>query len=268
MKTPIALTIAGSDSSGGAGIQADLKTFSALGVYGASAVTAVTAQNTRAVTAVQTLDPDTVAAQIHAVLADLSVGAVKIGMLFSSAVIETVAAALDAYDGPIVLDPVMIAKSGDPLLKPDAVDALRTHLFPRATLLTPNRPEAAALLNTKPTDDPDTLCEQGRALQALGPAAVLMKGGHADGAVCTDWLVADRVVRFDAPRIATGNTHGTGCTLSSAVAAGLACGLALPAAVKQAHAYLYGAIEAADRLHIGSGHGPVHHFYQQWTRPE
>ncbi len=268
MNTPIALTIAGSDSSGGAGIQADLKTFSALGVYGASAVTAVTAQNTREVTAVQTLDTETVTAQIRAVLTDLPVCAVKIGMLFSADVIEAVAGALAAYDGPVVLDPVMIAKSGDPLLRPDAVDALTAHLFPRATLLTPNRPEAAALLNTEPTDDPDRLIEQGRALQALGPAAVLMKGGHAAGAVCTDWLIADRITRFDAPRLATANTHGTGCTLSSAVAAGLAGNLALPDAVKQAHAYLYGAIEAADQLHIGSGHGPVHHFYQQWTSPE
>jgi hydroxymethylpyrimidine/phosphomethylpyrimidine kinase len=264
--TAIALTIAGSDSGGGAGIQADLKTFSALGVYGASAITAITAQNTRAVTAVEEVPPAMVAAQIDAVLDDLDVGAIKIGMLFSAPIVHAVAGRLAGAGQarvPVVLDPVMVAKSGDALLRPDAVDALVEVLLARATLVTPNLPEAARLLEVEPERDVDEMVAQGQALLALGPRAVLMKGGHGTGRRCTDVLVAAGAepVRLSAPRLGTRNTHGTGCTLSAAIAAGLAKGLALDAAVRGAHGYLQAAISAADRLSVGRGHGPVHHFH-------
>ncbi|MDZ7908880.1 MAG: bifunctional hydroxymethylpyrimidine kinase/phosphomethylpyrimidine kinase [Gemmobacter sp.] len=262
---PIALTIAGSDSGGGAGIQADLKTFSALGVYGTSALTAITAQNTCGVRAVAGVTPTMVAAQIAAVLEDLPPRAVKIGMLADAAVIAAVAGALAGYAGPVVLDPVMVAKSGDALLADDAVAALRDMLLPRATLLTPNRPEAARLLGQPEATSEEDAAEQGRALLRLGPQAVLMKGGHAPGPVCTDLLVtAAGITRFSAPRIATRNTHGTGCSLSSAIAAGLALGQPLPLAVAQAQGWLHRAILAADGLHLGAGHGPVHHFHALW----
>ena len=264
-QTPIALTIAGSDSGGGAGVQADLKAFSALGVYGASVITAITAQNTKTVTAVEGVSLPVIAAQIDAVLSDLDVGAVKIGMLATPEIIAAVADSLAGFGGPVVLDPVMVAKSGDALLQDDAVGALVEKLLPRATVLTPNLPEAARLLGEAPTEDDDALIAQGRALLALGPQAVLMKGGHASGAVCHDNLVtADGVRRFSAERVATKNTHGTGCTLSSSIAAGLAKGFTLEQSVAEAHAYLAAAIRAADKLTIGSGHGPVHHFHQFW----
>ncbi|MGB0507256.1 MAG: bifunctional hydroxymethylpyrimidine kinase/phosphomethylpyrimidine kinase [Pikeienuella sp.] len=266
MSTPIALTIAGSDSGGGAGIQADLKAFSALGAYGASVITAITAQNTRAVTAVQEIDTDVIAAQIDAVLSDLNVAAIKIGMLSSPDIITTVAAGLKTFSGPIVLDPVMIAKSGDALLRDEAVSALISDLLPLATLLTPNLPEAARLLNAAPATDNATMQAQGQALLALGPDAVLMKGGHADGATCTDYLITDTApIALTAERINTKNTHGTGCTLSSSITAGLAKGMELEQATRAAHTYLHNAILAADTLTIGSGHGPVHHFHAQWS---
>lgn len=264
--TAIALTIAGSDSGGGAGIQADLKAFSALGVYGASVITAITAQNTHAVTAVQEVDTDVIAAQIDAVLGDLAVGAVKIGMLSSDRIISTVASHLTGFNGPVVLDPVMVAKSGDALLQPKAVCALIAKLLPRATLLTPNLPEAARLLGQPEATTPAHMLAQGTALLGFGPQAILMKGGHAGGLVCTDLLITkDSVIELTAPRIATRNTHGTGCTLSAAIAAGLAKGQNLKTAVHDAHAYLQGAIAKADTLTIGSGHGPVHHFHQIWS---
>jgi hydroxymethylpyrimidine/phosphomethylpyrimidine kinase len=261
--TAIALTIAGSDSGGGAGIQADLKTFSALGVYGASVVTAVTAQNTRSVTAVEEVSPRMVGAQIDAVLGDLRVGAIKTGMLFSAAIVRKVARRLDGRI-PVVLDPVMIAKSGDALLRDEAVDALVAELLPKAALLTPNLPEAARLLETTPARDADEMAAQGRALIARGAGAVLMKGGHGAGPVCTDVLVVPGTapVRLEARRIETRNTHGTGCTLSAAIAAGLARGLSLETAVREAHGYLQGAIRAAESLRVGAGHGPVHHFHR------
>lgn len=262
----IALTIAGSDSGGGAGIQADLKAFSALGTYGASVLTAVTAQNTRAVTAVHAIPEDVISAQIDAVLSDLDVHAVKIGMLATSSIIETVAAALTGYDGPVVLDPVMVAKSGDPLLADDAAATLRDVLLPRATVLTPNLPEAARLLGEDEATTSGGMERQGKALVAMGAGSVLMKGGHGRGEVCTDLLVGQDGVMavLTAPRIATRNTHGTGCTLSSAVAAGLAKRLPVLEAVGEAHAYLQAAIRAADALGVGEGHGPVHHFHAFW----
>lgn len=263
----IALTIAGSDSGGGAGIQADLKTMSALGVYGASVITAVTAQNTQAVTAVQGINLDVIAAQIDAVLSDLDVKAIKIGMLATPEIIQTVADGLAGFEGPIVLDPVMVAKSGDALLADDAVATLREVLVPRAVVLTPNLPEAARLLGQGEAKDTDQMVAQGRSLAGLGAAHVLMKGGHGSGAVCTDVLVSasEILAELQAPRIETRNTHGTGCTLSSAVAAGLAKGQGVTDAVQAAHAYLQGAIQAADRLTIGQGHGPVHHFHKVWV---
>ncbi len=259
-----ALTIAGSDSGGGAGIQADLKTFSALGVYGASVLTAVTAQNTVAVTAVHAVPPEVVAAQIAAVLDDIRVDAVKIGMLGDAALIETVAEALAGYRGPVVLDPVMVAKGGARLLPEAARAALIVHLLPRADLLTPNLPEAAALLGLPEAVSDADMRDQGARLRDLGAKAVLMKGGHAAGETCTDWLIAVEPNRLDAPRIATRNTHGTGCSYSSAIAAGLAQGLGLSEAVTRAHGWLHAAIRAADRLEIGHGHGPVHHFHEVW----
>lgn len=268
--TPIALTIAGSDSGGGAGIQADLKTFSALGVYGASVLTALTAQNTRAVTRIEAVSPAMIAAQMEAVFDDLAVCAVKLGMLGGPAAMEAVADGLAGRDVPVVLDPVMVAKSGDRLLPPEALTCLRRRLLPLATVLTPNLPEAADLLGCAPAVTEAERVRQGRALQAMGPKAVLMKGGHAEGANCVDLLISDTdVLRLTAPRHPTRNTHGTGCTLSAAIAAGLAQGQGLEPTLHQAHAYLQGAIAAADGLRIGAadggGHGPVHHFHKVWA---
>jgi hydroxymethylpyrimidine/phosphomethylpyrimidine kinase len=263
--TPIALTIAGSDSGGGAGIQADLKTFSALGVYGASVVTAITAQNTRAVTAVAEVAADVVAAQLAAVLDDLAVGAVKVGMLMSPAIVAAVAEGLRRTGAPVVLDPVMVAKSGDALLQPAAVIAMVDELLPRAAVLTPNLPEAARLLGEGEADTPEAAAAQGRRLLGLGLRAVLMKGGHGRGALCTDLLVTEAgTFRFEAPRIDTLHTHGTGCTLSSAIAAGLARGLPLVEAVGAAHTWLHAAIRAGRALGVGGGRGPVHHFHALW----
>ncbi|CUH49888.1 bifunctional hydroxymethylpyrimidine kinase/phosphomethylpyrimidine kinase [Ruegeria atlantica] len=263
---PIALTIAGSDSGGGAGIQADLKAMSALGVYGASVITAVTAQNTRAVTAVHGIPLDVIAAQIEAVLTDLDVGAIKIGMLATPKIIHCVADSIADFDGPVVLDPVMIAKSGDALLAEEAVQTLRDVLLPSATVLTPNLPEAACLLGSESADSLEQMIAQGQDLCALGAGAVLMKGGHGKGDICHDILISHSgvIAQFQAARRQTRNTHGTGCTLSSSIAAGLAKGLSMPQAVAQAHDYLQGAIAQADALDIGQGHGPVHHFHQVW----
>lgn len=264
--TAIALTIAGSDSGGGAGIQADLKTFSARGVYGASVITALTAQNTRGVQAIHDVPPAFVAAQIDSVLSDLRVGSVKIGMLSQPAVIEAVAARLDRHGATtIVLDPVMVAASGDKLLSDDAVETLRTVLLPRALVLTPNLPEAAALLGEALAETEDAMRDQGERLLALGPRAVLIKGGHASGPESVDLLVEEHgVTRLSAPRVATRNTHGTGCTLSAAIAAELAKGASLADSVRAAKAYLSAALAAADALEIGTGHGPVHHFHAFW----
>ncbi len=262
---PIALTIAGSDSGGGAGIQADLKAFSALHVYGASVITALTAQNTRAVTMVEPASPAMIAAQMGAVFDDLDIRAVKLGMLGGPEAIAAVAQGLEGRNLPVVLDPVMVAKSGDRLLPQDALDALRRQLVPRATLLTPNLPEAGDLLGCAPAHDEAEMTRQGHALREMGAQAVLMKGGHAKGAECVDLLIAETgITRLSASRQATRNTHGTGCTLSAAIAAGLAHGLGLEQAVIRAHDYLQGAIAAADGLQVGSGRGPVHHCHEAW----
>ncbi|HEX7792451.1 MAG TPA: bifunctional hydroxymethylpyrimidine kinase/phosphomethylpyrimidine kinase [Afipia sp.] len=263
MSIPIALTIAGSDSSGGAGIQADLKTFAARGVYGASVITALTAQNTQGVTGIHDVPADFITAQIDAVFSDLAVKAVKIGMVASHEAIEAIAAGLIRWSPKhVVLDPVMVATSGDKLLSLDAVDALRTKLFPRANLITPNLPEAAALLGEAIAESEADIERQGRQLLAMGCPAVLIKGGHGHGPESTDYLIdKTSVVRLAAPRIATSNTHGTGCSLSSAIAAELAKGQSLEAAVRAAKAYVSAAIAASDRLDVGHGHGPIHHFH-------
>ncbi len=264
--TPIAVTIAGSDSGGGAGLQGDLKTFSALGVYGACVVTALTAQNTAGVTAIHDVPADFVAAQMDAVFSDLHVAAVKIGMLSQPAVIHAVAAGLDRWpQTKVVLDPVMAASSGERLLAPDALDALKRVLIPRALVLTPNLPEAAALLGVKVAQTPDDMREQAQALLALGAKAVVIKGGHAQGRDSVDLLV-DRngVVALPMTRVASRNTHGTGCAFSAAIAAGLAKDMALEPATRAAKRYVHAAIAAADTLAIGSGPGPVHHFHALW----
>jgi hydroxymethylpyrimidine/phosphomethylpyrimidine kinase len=265
--TAIAVTIAGSDSGGGAGIQADLKTFSALGVYGASVITALTAQNTVGVQGIHDVPPTFIAQQIDSVFSDLDVKAVKIGMLSQPAAIEAVAAGLDRHGAKtVVLDPVMVAASGDRLLASEAVETLRRLLVPRALIITPNLPEAAALLDEPVATDEQAMREQGERILELGPRAVLMKGGHAESTESVDILVdASGVQRFASPRVMTRNTHGTGCTLSSAIAAGLARGAPLPSAVAAAKAYIDGAIGAADQLQIGRGHGPVHHFHARWS---
>jgi hydroxymethylpyrimidine/phosphomethylpyrimidine kinase len=263
---PVALTIAGSDSSGGAGIQADLKTFAALGVYGASVITALTAQNTRGVGAIQPVPADFVTAQIEAVFGDLDVKAVKIGMAAQPATIDAIADGLTRWAPKhVVLDPVMVATSGDRLLAADAVEGLRTKLIPRASLITPNLPEAAALLDEPVAEGEVAIERQGRRLLALGCPAVLIKGGHGQGAESIDYLIRHSgTVMLAAPRLATQNTHGTGCSLSSAIAAGLAKGEDMESAVRQAKDWISAAIAAADRLGVGHGHGPVHHFYRYY----
>jgi hydroxymethylpyrimidine/phosphomethylpyrimidine kinase len=266
------LTVAGSDSGGGAGIQADLKTFAAHGAYGMSALTAVTAQNTRAVTAVHEIPPEIVAAQIDAVFEDLGVDGVKIGMLASAPIVRVVADRLRHWAAPgapqappIVLDPVMVAKSGDPLLADDAVAALEEELLPLATLVTPNLPEAARLTGLPVAARQERL-EAARALAARGPA-VLLKGGHGEEDEVVDLLVTpasaageEAARTFRHPRIETRSTHGTGCTLSSAVAARLAAGDPLERAVEGGIRYLQGAMAAA--VPLGSGHGPVNHLFR------
>jgi hydroxymethylpyrimidine/phosphomethylpyrimidine kinase len=265
--TAIAVTIAGSDSGGGAGIQADLKTFSALGVYGASVITALTAQNTLGVASVHDVPADFVTAQIDAVFSDLAVDAVKIGMLSKPGVIEAVAAGLDKYgQARVVLDPVMVATSGDRLSADEAVSVIIERLFPRAAVITPNIPEAARLLRLPEAEDRAGMEVQAGKLLACGARAVLLKGGHGHGPESADYLLTPSIARWlPSPRIETRNTHGTGCTLSSAIAAGFALGRDLESAVVFAKEYVSAAIAAADQLQIGRGRGPVHHFYKWWN---
>jgi hydroxymethylpyrimidine/phosphomethylpyrimidine kinase len=265
MSVPIALTIAGSDSGGGAGIQADLKTFSALGVYGAAVVTALTAQNTKGVFAIHEVPPDFIAAQMDAVFSDLDVSAVKIGMLGSAAAIAAVAGGLRRHRvRNVVLDTVMAASSGEKLLHADAMSALR-ELVAHARVVTPNLPEAAALIGENEAQDENAMYDQAQKLLALGARAVLIKGGHGSGPESVDLLFeGGACTRLAAPRIATRKSHGTGCTLASAIAAGLAKNLSLADAVREAKDFVSAALKAADRLEIGSGSGPVHHFHKWW----
>ena len=259
---PVALTIAGSDSSAGAGIQADLKTFAAFEVYGASAITAVTAQDTLGVTAVEELPAGMVAAQIDAVVDDLGVAAVKTGMLSSASIIETVAERLVAHRlGVVVVDPVMVAKGGDRLLRADAVGALKERLLPLALVLTPNASEAE-VLSGRPVTTVEEAKEAARAIRALGPRYVVVKGGHF-GTDAVDVLFdGERFTLLPAKRVATTSTHGTGCTFSSAIAAGLANGQGVGEAVSDAKAYVTEAIGRA--FPVGAGHGPLNHFFKWW----
>ena len=266
MKRINAMTIAGTDPSGGAGIQADLKAFSALGAYGTSVITALVAQNTMGVQSVYRITPDFVAAQLDSVLSDVRIDTLKIGMLAESAIVDVVAQRLKRANVPwVVLDTVMLAKSGDPLLSTDAVATLRERLLPQVSLITPNLPEAAALLQCSPARDEAEMREQGRALLALGCQAVLMKGGHLSEEESPDWLFThEHEQRFSAPRIQTRNTHGTGCTLSAALAALRPRHQSWAATMQAARQWLQGALEQADSLEVGHGHGPVHHFHQWW----
>ena len=268
MNIPIALTIAGSDSGGGAGIQADIKTMSARGVYSASVITALTAQNTTGVTAVYEVTPMFIKEQINAVCNDLDVAAAKIGMLHREEVIASVAEALDRHHiGHIVLDPVMVAKSGDPLLHDDAIEALKSILIPMASIITPNIPEAARLIRRTEEYVRSNMETAAERLLSLGCGAILLKGGHDhDCAESTDLYFDGNKARYlSAKRIRTKNTHGTGCSLSSAVCAELAKNQGMEQAVFLAKQYVNQAIADADSLNIGTGQGPIHHFHQFWT---
>ena len=265
-KISSAMTIAGSDSGGGAGIQADLKTFAALGVYGTSVLTAITAQNTVAVTAVHEIPIDMIAAQIRAVVTDIGADAVKTGMLSSSAIIECVAESLRKYpDSPglrrLVVDPVMVAKSGDSLLREDAVGVLRDRLLPLAAVVTPNIPEAETLTGRSIVTEEDVR-KAAQEIVAMGAASVVVKGGHREGPATDLYFDGSSFREFTAPRIETVNTHGTGCTFASAVASGLAKGLATEDAVGQAKEFVTEAIRRS--FPIGQGHGPLNHFYKLW----
>jgi hydroxymethylpyrimidine/phosphomethylpyrimidine kinase len=257
----IALTIAGSDSSGGAGVQADLKTFAAHGVYGTSALTAITAQSTTGVIAKLPLPADFVTSQIEAIAGDMTIDVVKTGMLATSAIIDAVAAAITSLELPsIVVDPVLASSSGQPLCDKEAVATLISELLPRARVLTPNVPEASRLLD-QPIESLDEAREAARRLQRMGPAAVVLKGGHLPGDEVIDLLFDGHTMHeFRGPRIVTSTTHGTGCTFASAIAANLALGSTLPEAVRQAKAYVAGALRHG--LPIGKGHGPLNHFWQ------
>ena len=257
------LSIAGSDSGGGAGIQADLKTFSALGCYGMTAITAITAQNTQGVRAIHGIPPDMLRAQIDAVAEDIGVDAVKVGMLHDPEVVRVVVKAIARHQMlQVVLDPVMVATSGDRLMADETVNVLVQELFPLVTVITPNLDEAALLLG-RAIDGADALDEAASALLALGAPAVLLKGGHLPGDLVIDVLAmaGGGRLRLQSPRIATHNGHGTGCTLSSAIAAHLALGFPLPQAVEQARAYILGAIAAGANVHTGHGQGPLNHGY-------
>ena len=262
MKIPKAMTIAGSDSGGGAGVQADLKTFAALGVYGASTLTAITAQNTVAVTSVHEIPTDVITAQIDAVLTDIGANAVKTGMLSSSDIIECVCEALEIHGVQrLVVDPVMIAKSGDALLREDAIGSLRTRLLPLAMVVTPNIPEAEALTETTIVSDADVR-RAAEAIVGMGARSVVVKGGHREGPATDLFYDGKEFKEFTTPRFDTVNTHGTGCTFASAVAAGLARGMVVTDAVALAKDYVTEGIRHS--FSIGQGHGPLNHFYRFW----
>ncbi len=261
------LTIAGSDSGGGAGIQADLKTISAIGCYGMSVITALTAQNTRGVFGIHAVPPAFAVEQIDAVLSDIGADAIKIGMLYSAELIEAVAAALKKHNAArIVLDPVMVAQSGDKLLQDDAVEAIKTHLMPLAQVVTPNIPEAE-VLNGQHIQTQKDVESAAKLLAAHRSRSILIKGGHGDDQHSSDLLYltdGDRLMWLPAERIATQNNHGTGCTLSSAIASYLARGHDTQAAVQKAKSFMNSAIAAGAAFKIGHGHGPVHHFFNWW----
>jgi hydroxymethylpyrimidine/phosphomethylpyrimidine kinase len=260
------LTIAGSDSGGGAGIQADLKTFSALGAFGMSAIAALTAQNTLAVTAIHPVPPDFLQKQLEAIFDDIGVDAVKIGMLATPELITVVAETLTRYNANnIVLDPVMVAKSGDKLLQDNAIEALRTKLLPLASVITPNLPEASVLLGRSVIIEADMM-QATKDLQSLGAKNILLKGGHLGGKMSSDLLLTEsgKALWFEAERIETKNTHGTGCSYSSAIATFLGKGYTLENAIASAKQYISDAIRFGATYQLGHGHGPVHHFFKHW----
>lgn len=261
------LTIAGSDSGGGAGIQADLKTFAAIGCYGMSVITALTAQNTRGVTAIHALPPSFAIEQMTAVFTDIGADAVKIGMLYSTELIEAVTETLNKYRARnIVLDPVMVAQSGDKLLQDDAIEAIKEHLMPLADVVTPNLPEAEVLLGQK-IESFEDMQQAARSLAQFGGRSILIKGGHLEESKSTDLLYLteeDRFVILEAERVDSRNNHGTGCTLSSAIAAYMSKGSQIECAVRKAKTYIQNAIRAGAAYKIGHGHGPVHHFFDFW----
>ena len=263
-----ALTIAGSDSGGGAGIQADLKTFSALGCYGMTVITALTAQNTVSVTGIQVVPPEFIALQMDAVMTDIGADAVKIGMLHSPEVIKAVAECLQKYDClRIVLDPVMVTRNGDKLLQDDAVQALQEYLFPMATVITPNLAEASILLGRDVIEisQMEDACKD---LATQGCDRIFLKGGALDESVSVDLLyerASGEMLKLESPRVDTPNSHGTGCTISSAITACLAKGMELSAAVREAKNYIDGALQGGADMKIGTGHGPVHHFHNWWN---
>lgn len=259
------LTIAGSDPSGGAGIQADLKTFSALGVYGMTVITALTAQSTQGVDNVFAIPADFVKQQFYSLIKDIQIDSLKLGMLMNKEIVFAVSELLSQYTVPyVVLDTVMVAKGGHVLLKQDAIEMIRQKLIPLATIITPNLPEAAALLDCEEAINEDQMLTQGQALLELGCKAVLMKGGHLNNVQSPDYLMTnDYTLRFTSSRVKTKNTHGTGCTISAAIAA-LLTKFPLNKAVEEAKIYLTGALVHADCLHIGKGIGPTHHFYRWW----
>ena len=261
-----ALSIAGSDPSGGAGVQADLKSFSANHVFGMAVITALTAQNTRGVTDIHLPPVDFIKVQISAIFDDIHVDSVKIGMVANAEIARAVATALaDRHNGNIVLDPVMVAKGGAQLLAPDAVDAVRRDLLPLASVVTPNLPEAGVLLGLPAARTRDEMASQARELLSCGPDAVLIKGGHFEAGGSPDLLITkEREHWFEADRIDSMNTHGTGCSLSSALAANLARGMNMVAAAMAAKSFITEAIRHADELAVGSGHGPTHHFHAMW----
>lgn len=263
---PNVLTIAGSDPSGGAGIQADLKAFSALGAYGSSVITALTAQNTRGVRGVHPVPAEFIATQLETLLDDVRIDAVKIGMVASREVAEVIREALSRRRPRwVVLDPVMVAKSGDILVDDTGIRAVREVLVPLADLITPNLPEAAVLLDAPAPVDRASMLAMASALRALGPGATLLKGGHLAGEECPDLLItADEALWIEGARVDTDNLHGTGCTLSSAITARLALGRALPDAVSGAKRWLGAALAASRHLDVGQGRGPVHHFHAWW----
>ena len=257
-----AMTIAGSDSGGGAGIQADLKTFAALGVYGTSVLTAVTAQNTLGVTAVHEIPTEVIAAQFESVITDIGVGAVKTGMLASNSIIQCVASQLQRHPVPwLVVDPVMVAKSGDSLLRNGATEALRSRMVPLASVITPNIPEAETLTGMKIVSDMEVR-QAAEKLVAMGAKTVVVKGGHRKGPATDLYYDGSRFHEFSAERIETANTHGTGCTFASAIAAGLARGMSLLDSVALAKDYVTEAIRRS--FSVGQGHGPLNHFYKLW----
>lgn len=265
-KIPNILTIAGSDSGGGAGIQADIKAISATGGYACSAITALTAQNTQGVQSIFPVSPSFVAEQLDAIFSDMDIAAVKIGMLNDSQIIEVIAQKLKHYNlMNVVLDPVMVATSGDPLIQPKAIETLKQCLIPLVDVLTPNLPEIELLLGSQKSHTEaqmTELIEKVQSCPTFNDVDVLLKGGHFQGSQSTDWLIrAHQVTSFSHPRIVTPNTHGTGCSLSSAIACYLGQGENLNQAVEKAKAYLSQALQASDQLSVGKGSGPVHHFY-------